>query len=185
MKINRECNNCGKTYLAEQRYLNRGHGLFCSRTCANTFNNKSRWAAINLPNVTCAHCGIEFYKNLTKQKGSKSGLYFCSRAHKDAAQRLGGIKEIMPPHYGVSNALVPEYRRKAFAHYPNECAHCGWNAYPDVLEVNHKNVDRSDNSIDNLEILCPTCHQIFHYSTKTGRYSPKRKKVDRVGIEPL
>lgn len=166
----RNCNFCDKEYHAEMRYINRGQGLFCSQTCAN--RNRASNITPPKPNMTCAHCGVEFYMRPSRVKYSKSGLMFCSRAHKDAAQRLGGIEAIMPSHYGT--AQIPEYRKKAFAHYPHECAHCGWNKYPDVLEVNHINIDRSDGSIENLEILCPTCHQVFHYTTQTGRYSPKR-----------
>jgi hypothetical protein len=179
MKILRACSFCNKEYEAEQRYLNRGQGTFCSQSCST--RNAIALRPKPEPNVSCAHCGIRFYKNFSKQNGSKSKLYFCSREHKDIAQRLGGIKEIMPPHYGT--AKTPEYRDKAFAHYPHKCANCGWNKYPDVLEVNHKNIDRSDNSITNLELLCPTCHQVFHYETKTGRYT--YLGVDRMGIEPL
>lgn len=31
--IERLCDHCGKKYLAEPRYLNRGQGLYCSRSC--------------------------------------------------------------------------------------------------------------------------------------------------------
>ena len=57
------------------------------------------------PNVECAKCGKEFYKNESKKKNSKSGLFFCTRTCKDSAQTIGngGIKKIMPPHYGNGN----------------------------------------------------------------------------------
>ena len=168
----RNCNICGNEYKAEPRYLKRNQGLTCSRACGSILAHQN--AAVKNPkepNCECANCGTMFRASKSRIAASKSGLFFCSRACKDEAQRIGGIREIMPSHYGTSAALVPEYRRRAFRHYPNECAVCGWNEYPDVLEVNHKNLDRSDNSIENLEILCPTHHQVFHYLDGSGRWS--------------
>jgi hypothetical protein len=41
------------------------------------------------------------------------------------------------------------------------CEGCGlseWRGKPIVLELEHKNGDRKDNTRDNLELLCPNCH---------------------------
>ena len=159
---------CGLPYMSEQRYLNRGQGLTCSRACGSILAGRKRTVK-RVPNVACAYCGSEFYKRPAHFAGSKSGMFFCSREHKDAAQRLGGVKEIMPSHYGT--AKVPEYRKLAFLVYEHRCADCGWDKYPDVLEVNHINCDRSDNSIENLELLCPTCHRVFHYLDGSGPWA--------------
>ncbi len=51
------------------------------------------------------------------------------------------------------------YRKLAFEHYPPICAFCGF-GIPEVLEVAHVNGDRSNNGIENLVILCPTCHKM-------------------------
>lgn len=74
----------------------------------------------------------------------------------------------MPPHYGTST--TPEYRLKAFRELPNQCRICGYDKYLDVLEVNHIDCDRSNNSIENLEILCPTHHVEYHFETLTGKW---------------
>jgi hypothetical protein len=131
--IARPCDYCQVEYQAEPRYLKRGQGKYCSRTCSSAGNQQSRPKPT--PNVVCAFCGVEFYLNNSKQKGSKSGLFFCSRAHKDTAQRIGGIEDIMPTHYGTGNGSY-DYRKRAFDTYPHECAVCGWKEYPEVLEVN-------------------------------------------------
>ena len=164
----RNCNICEKPYQAEQRYLNRGQGLTCSRTCGTILASQKK-VVKHEPNVVCAYCQTPFYKRESRLDKSKSGLFFCCREHKDLSQRLGGIQEIMPSHYGT--ARTPSYRKKAFALLPNLCARCGWDLYPDVLEVNHIDKDRTNNSIDNLEILCPTCHQVFHFLDKSGRWA--------------
>lgn len=56
---------------------------------------------ITSSNVSCAQCGVLFHKTPSKQKKSRSGLFFCCRECKDKAQRIGGIKAIRPAHYGA------------------------------------------------------------------------------------
>ena len=51
------------------------------------------------------------------------------------------------------------YRKLAFSHYPQVCAHCGF-GIPDVLEVAHIDGNRSNNAVTNLVILCPNCHKM-------------------------
>lgn len=51
------------------------------------------------------------------------------------------------------------YRKLAFEHYDPVCAHCGF-GIPMVLEVAHLDGKRQNNAIENLVILCPTCHKM-------------------------
>ena len=51
------------------------------------------------------------------------------------------------------------YRKIAFEHYPPICAFCGF-GIPEVLEVAHVDGDRANNGVENLVILCPTCHKM-------------------------
>jgi hypothetical protein len=73
------------------------------------------------------------------------------------------------------------YRKLAFANYPQMCAHCGF-GIKDVLEVAHTDCNRSHNEVDNLVILCPTCHKMFDLdliSTETILAMRDRPKVAR------
>lgn len=165
--MKRSCDHCGTEYTAEKRYLSRGQGRYYSRSCSSKATHMR-----NKPdsNVVCAQCGVRFYKSESKKKGSLSGLFFCTRVCKDTAQRIGGIEAIQPPHYGN---IIQSYRQLAFKYYEAKCYKCGYNKYPEVLEVNHIDCDRTNNHIDNLEILCPTCHTEYHFLTKTGSWSSK------------
>lgn len=156
-KIN--CLNCQKECYTENREINRGNGKYCSRQCSAKHTASMRPKPE--PNVTCAWCDVKFYKNISKQKGSRSQLYFCCRAHKDEAQRIGGIKEIMPDHYGQ---IYSSYRDIVFKLHnkPKICERCGFDKDPAII-VHHKDRNRSNNDISNLEVLCCNCHAIEHW----------------------
>jgi len=43
-----------------------------------------------------------------------------------------------------------------------KCKSTTWLNQPIPLELHHINCNHNDNSIDNLQILCPTCHAFIH-----------------------
>lgn len=143
----------------------RGLGKYCSNRCSSRHIASQR--SPKDPNTTCAFCGNLFYKKPSARQMSKSGLYFCSRSHKDLAQRIGGIEAIQPTHYGTASG-ERTYRILAFSQLPHCCARCGYNEVVEVLQAHHKNGDRTNNGIENLEILCPTCHMVFHFQQRSG-----------------
>lgn len=153
-----QCLQCGVQHYVEQKEINRGFGKFCSRKCSAIYR------ANNLtplpPNVKCAHCKKDFHLSPSKMAASKSGLYFCCREHKDLSQCIGGIKEIMPSHYDVASENT--YRRIAFASKPKVCERCNFDKEPAII-VHHRDRNRDNNDISNLEVLCANCHAIEHY----------------------
>lgn len=122
---------------------------FCSKECSY----KSRHKRINL---ICTHCEKSFERKLKGLKNSKSGLYFCTRKCKDIAQRLGGIKEIQPAHYGTA----PFDYRTIFTEFV--CHRCGYKEFDSCVDVHHIDHNRENNDISNLILLCSCCHQAYH-----------------------
>ena len=151
------CLHCNTEFVTEQRYINRGHGKYCSRSCSSSAITRKK---PHIPNSTCAQCGIAFFRRLAHFTNSKSGLRFCSRNCKDTAQRLGGIIEIMPDHYGLGQGKH-DYRARALNQHGNYCNRCGFNDLR-AIEVHHIDGDRSNNLLSNLEVLCGNCHLIAH-----------------------
>lgn len=51
-----------------------------------------------------------------------------------------------------------------------ECGNTQWNGLPIPLEVHHKDGNRKNNELTNLQLLCPNCHAL------TPTYRGKNKK---------
>ena len=176
--IKKICLNCAQEFDAKLAEHKRGNAKFCSKRCLGIHTNKNRPQP--KPNTTCAYCDEVFYLPPSRKtrNRSKSGLFFCCRGHKDAAQSIGGLAEIQPPHYGKGKGAW-DYRRLAFVNFPNCCSICGYSKYMEVLIAHHIDFDRSNNVLENLQLVCPTCHDELHFLSKTGRWrqcSPLVKK---------
>lgn len=174
MRIKRLCKFCKKEYFAEKREINRGKGIFCSHSCSSLFYHKNKEVIKKIPNVKCANCKKDFYKSKLKQKNSKSGLFFCCRACKDKAQRIGGIKEIQPNHY--TNKLRSTSHKGLIKRIKgiNFCEKCGYNKHIEILQIHHKDRDRNNGDLENLIVLCPNCHLWEHYTVKDGLYNNRK-----------
>ena len=169
--VAKSCLTCQISFQAPLKEIRRGNGKYCSLRCSVQANS-IKFKKLRVPNTTCAWCAKEFWMPPRRKTYSKSGLNFCTRLCKDHAQRLGGLEAIQPDHYGTGTSV--HYRALALRSLPNRCASCSFEQVPEVLEVNHKDFDRSNNRLSNLEILCPTCHQIYHFRTGTGRWASKK-----------
>lgn len=172
--ITQACQNCNTFFEASLKEVKRGNGKYCSKKCAySSISSKmqTKFAKINQPNVECSYCKKMFYKNQHRQKFSKSGMFFCCREHKDLAQTLEfGLKEIQPTHFGTGES---SYREIAFRLKPKTCERCQYFKIPEILEVHHKDRNRENNTIENLEVLCPTCHMAEHFLNKDGKWKIK------------
>jgi 5-methylcytosine-specific restriction endonuclease McrA len=42
------------------------------------------------------------------------------------------------------------------------CERCGYDTY-EILQVHHKDRDRNNSDLENLELICPNCHCKEHY----------------------
>lgn len=153
-----ECKHCTAPF---HRRLNPIGGVqkhFCKRSCALAFK-----AAENC--VECSLCQTKIHRSPSKRRNSKHGFYFCSRTCKELAQSLGGpFKSMQPDHYGTGDGKQT-YRTLAFKHLPIKCKDCGIDFWP-LLTVHHKDRNRANNKVSNLEILCYNHHVIRHLKKK-------------------
>jgi len=150
-----------------KRKPSKNRGKYCSALCASKhYHSQPKYKAIKTPNVQCGWCKKDFYKAPSRKSASKSGMVFCCRKHKDLAQRLDGLSEIHPKHYGLSTRPTAHYRTKAFENLDKKCSRCGYNEYEQLLDVHHKDENKLNNDISNLEILCAMCHRKHHLNLK-------------------
>lgn len=164
--VNLSCEYCSLTFTVPTTEYNRNKTKYCSRKCSGA----SKAGVIKVtPNESCAVCHQTFHIAESKRKLSKSGLHFCSRKCKDFAQRLEqGFVRIHPSHYGTGDS---SYREIAFRNFEHRCYKCSYDRYPKVLVVHHKDRNRSNNSLENLVVLCPTCHEEEHLLSESGRWT--------------
>lgn len=68
-----------------------------------------------------------------------------------------------------------------------KCEQCGleeWLEKPINLEVHHIDGNRSNNSLDNLQLLCPNCHS-YTENFRKSRYKHKKNISDNEFVEAL
>ena len=151
--IARVCQYCQAEFRLEFKRRNiEGRGIYCSRSC----RSKSQPKKFTGSEEGCPVCTKTFYTRKSRLERSKSGLVFCSVDCKNVAAQLDGIEAIHPSHYGSSE----KYRSLALRKLPNLCVTCGFSEDISMLDVDHINSIRSDNSLGNLQILCVWCHAL-------------------------
>ena len=108
--------------------------------------------------TNCANCGKSMTVRKSRLIRASTGNVFCDRGCKEATQVVGGIMAL--PHYGTGER---HYRQKAITHYGARCFDCG-EVRIHRLVVHHKDGNRDNNAIDNLEVLCRNHHADRHIS---------------------
>lgn len=80
----------------------------------------------------------------------------------------GNQKGEKNPNYKTG---IGTYSKNAFEYYGRKCNRC--NSEQNLL-VHHKDENRTNNSIENLEVLCKRCHQEHHCVRDTfGKYTQR------------
>lgn len=148
------CKTAFTTWAAPSR-----KAKYCSRGCSN------KGSASQAVDIECAQCHKVFKKNQSKLSYSKSGLRFCTKKCKCEAQKLGGIRAIMPAHYGTANGINPNshnYYRNIFSVEELVCHRCGYCEFSCAIDIHHKDKNRLNNRKENLIPLCANCHRGLH-----------------------
>lgn len=102
--------------------------------------------------VKCAWCGQEIERTQSQIEKNKTGFFYCCKEH-------GNLHKNLLRYENGEWDNSSNYRLKAFNKYEHKCNCCGWDEDERILEVHHIDENRDNNELDNLIILCPTCHR--------------------------
>ena len=158
------CLFCGATVYRIKQKLKPTN--FCSRKCLQDAHNHK---------VSCAICQKPFTIKSSRYEQSKSKTFFCSvDCHSRGQLTSSGLTNIQRKDAGNGQHY---YRSLAWNNLVHRCSVCHYDKIPEILEVHHKDCNRRNNQLTNLEFLCPTCHEAFHFTSKTGKYAGGDKRL--------
>jgi len=147
-----ECSNCGKEFNKSPSKIKEKN--YCCRNCVH----ESQTVFID---VECGCCGKPLKRKPHELKSSKSGKLFCSKSC--AVSKNNELRrDENHPNWNGGNASG-YYRRKGLRESNGQCEVCGYDKVSEILQVHHIDGNRTNNSSDNLQILCPTCHCEIHW----------------------
>lgn len=105
----------------------------------------------------CLNCDVYV------KKANVSGKYCSNKCQHDHTMVLKVESNT------ASNRTMKRYLSKTKGYFCSECGIDSYNNKPITLELEHKNGNSSDNSLDNVCLLCPNCH------SQTDTYKSKNK----------
>lgn len=122
--------------------------------------------------------------HICQQCGKKFNAYGKRKYCSTECKSLGARKY----EGDTKSTNVQSYRRIAFKNYDWKCHICGFEEdleytkgtkdlkFPVILDVHHLDEDRTNNDVNNLIIICPTCHAKIHRGIiRVERVKPFKK----------
>jgi hypothetical protein len=140
---NTTCNICGKQIYKRPSSLKQNSGkAYCSIAC---------YAISNRKEIPCVVCGKLILAGMNKITCSRE----CANINrKNIRYKIGRPRDKVNNYKILKNRLV--------VLRGDTCEKCGYNK-TEILQVHHKDKNRNNNDLNNLELICPNCHSEKHY----------------------
>lgn len=175
VKYDKICLQCSASFTV--RAYRKDTALYCSRKCLGL---ASRVQTTSI----CQICSTVFTHIASRANKAK----YCSRKCYHKGQKHKGSVEYTCEHCYTKFLDAPSHKRKycsktcvnksAKEHWKptfstarknmmtrglvSACERCGYAEQPKILGVHHKDRNRKNNDMSNLEVLCPNCHSLEH-----------------------
>jgi len=150
----KKCKQCDSILEYEDR-----NKTFCNSSCSASYNNAKR----DITKVTwnCLNCN-ETHTSFTWRQGQYCNIT-CQKEY-EHKQRIIEWQEGGTIGKGPLKRYLAEQKEGCW-----ECGITEWNGKDIVLELEHINGNSSDNTEENVSLLCPNCH------SQTPTYKAKNK----------
>lgn len=145
-KPNCTCAICGKAIYRRPLQIE-SRPVYCSQACAGKAQRRPR---------LCPVCGNEFLATKSEQRT-------CSRACANVGRTGITYRSTGRPKKHKVND-VRALKQRLIETRGSQCERCGYNNV-DILVVHHivRRSDGGTNELENLQLLCPTCHAEVHF----------------------
>lgn len=147
------CDNCSTAFNKKQSNINASKTSkhYCSKPCSNRGQTRKE-------DKECFTCGKITSKSQADIKKNKTGQFFCCKqCQADTQNKSGDLSNNWKGGFWT-------YKKNAIKTYGSVCNRCKYDKVPDILQVHHIDHNHSNNELTNLEVLCPNCHAIEHWS---------------------
>lgn len=144
---NIHCYVCKKPIYRRPVVLKRNGGnAYCSQTCYGLACRKEK------PCIVCT-------KPILAEAHKKTCSRVCANKHRAGIRyKMNRPKDKVQYSRGLKIRLL---RARG-----SQCERCGYNKY-EILHVHHRDKNRKNNNLSNLELVCPNCHFEEHYLKKS------------------
>lgn len=150
---NTTCTVCAKAIYRRPVEIKRGR-VFCSQECYGKSCRRE---------IPCAICG----QLIPGRKNSKTCSRACSNKYREGIKYKIG----RPRDKAAATHLL---KLRLLEKRGHQCERCGYSKV-EILQIHHRDRNRENNTLDNLELVCPNCHYEEHYSKHKERWAQLEK----------
>lgn len=179
------CLNCGHSFTS----LKVEHRKFCSKSCSVTYNNIKREKKVKKERINKRHRD-RYHQTKNNQClfcGSPVKDKYCgAKCRKNYEQNFvfQKIENGEQIQIGAETTTHRWYKKYLIHKYGEKCMKCGWGEQNSVsgkipIELEHKDGNSNNNTLTNLELLCPNCHSLTPTYKSLNKGNGRHKRMIR------